>query len=68
MPEDEDGTCYFIGGPLDGKLYAFPRRVPIMYFPVIEEHWTRWEPDLNPDKKAEYKHIINEIYWYTGTR
>lgn len=75
MSEDDDGTCYFVGGPVDGKTYVFPRRTPVMYFPVFENYWTheedwatRWEPAMNIPKKAIYNHIIGEIYWYAGTR
>lgn len=73
MLEDDDNVCYFVGGPVDGKTYAMPKRLPEFRFPVFDEpHYLyRSNPDIDPDdiklvRRAIYKHITQEIYWFVG--
>lgn len=72
---DDNGECYMVGGPLNGRTYAFPQRYETLYFPAFEdEFYPSWntraiDPDMVDSlyiQKHQYRHIVQEIYWYAG--
>lgn len=63
----------FIGGCWDGKEFVIPAHMPEFRVAVIENfHWVSKKAMEEGNKStvnykiAVYKHIVNEIYWFSG--
>jgi hypothetical protein len=65
-------VCNLIGGPLDGKSYAFPDDPPYLYFPFLEEAQDFqtfeevWEESLKTKKLIYKRELEGRFYLFQG--